>query len=100
MFRILSQDALNAALQAGTIDSTTGGSLDATQLQSLRQAIAMALEFQAFITYENSLDSNGWVNGPDGVRTKGGQRLEFEFSAPIDPGNEDRIGLEAIIAGV
>jgi hypothetical protein len=34
------------------------------------------------------------------VRTKGGQRLEFEFSAPIDPGNEDRIGLEAIIAGV
>jgi peptide/nickel transport system substrate-binding protein len=27
-----------------------------------------------------SLDDNGWVKGPDGVRTKGSQRLEFEFS--------------------
>jgi peptide/nickel transport system substrate-binding protein len=26
------------------------------------------------------LSDNGWVKGPDGVRTKGGQRLEFEFS--------------------
>ncbi len=26
------------------------------------------------------LDDNGWVKGPDGVRTKGGQRLEFEYS--------------------
>jgi peptide/nickel transport system substrate-binding protein len=26
------------------------------------------------------LDDNGWVKGPDGVRTKGNQRLEFELS--------------------
>jgi len=26
------------------------------------------------------LEDNGWVKGPDGVRTKGGQRLEFEYS--------------------
>ncbi|GAC1350854.1 MAG: peptide ABC transporter substrate-binding protein [Ktedonobacteraceae bacterium] len=26
------------------------------------------------------LDDNGWVKGPDGVRAKGGQRLEFEYS--------------------
>jgi peptide/nickel transport system substrate-binding protein len=28
------------------------------------------------------LDDNGWVRGPDGVRTRGGQRLEFEYSIP------------------
>jgi peptide/nickel transport system substrate-binding protein len=27
------------------------------------------------------LDDNGWVKGPDGVRTKGKQRLEFELSS-------------------
>jgi peptide/nickel transport system substrate-binding protein len=104
----------------------------------VRQAIAMALDHQALIKYENSLqqggpeavyqlctdhssfyhpgfdpnapcpifdqaaanqllDDSGWVRGSDGVRTKGGQRLEFEFSAPVNPNNEDRIGLEAII---
>jgi peptide/nickel transport system substrate-binding protein len=26
------------------------------------------------------LEDHGWVKGPDGVRTKGGQRLEFEYS--------------------
>jgi len=26
------------------------------------------------------LDDNGWVKGPDGVRTRDGQRLEFEYS--------------------
>jgi len=26
------------------------------------------------------LDDNGWGRGPDGVRSKGGQRLEFEYS--------------------
>jgi peptide/nickel transport system substrate-binding protein len=30
------------------------------------------------------LDDNGWVKGPDGVRTRNGQRLEFEYSAPFD----------------
>jgi peptide/nickel transport system substrate-binding protein len=38
------------------------------------------------------LDDNGWVKGPDGVRTKGKQRLEFELSsadgAPIRLANE------------
>jgi peptide/nickel transport system substrate-binding protein len=28
------------------------------------------------------LDDNGWVKGADGVRAKGGQRLEFEYSTP------------------
>jgi peptide/nickel transport system substrate-binding protein len=27
------------------------------------------------------LDNNGWVRGPDGVRSKDGQRLEFDFAA-------------------
>src|SRR5579864_8956548 len=30
------------------------------------------------------LDDNGWVRGPDGVRTRGGQRLEFEYSTATD----------------
>ena len=30
------------------------------------------------------LDDNGWVRGPDGVRTRGGQRLEFEYSTYSD----------------
>ena len=29
------------------------------------------------------LDDAGWVRGPDGVRTKGGQRLEFEYSTSV-----------------
>jgi peptide/nickel transport system substrate-binding protein len=29
------------------------------------------------------LDDAGWVRGPDGVRTKDGQRLEFEYSTSI-----------------
>jgi peptide/nickel transport system substrate-binding protein len=41
------------------------------------------------------LDDNGWVKGPDGVRTKGGQRLEFEFSTRT---NVDwRLDVEAIL---
>ncbi|MGZ3625397.1 MAG: ABC transporter substrate-binding protein [Ktedonobacteraceae bacterium] len=28
------------------------------------------------------LDDSGWMRGPDGIRTKDGQRLEFEYSAP------------------
>jgi peptide/nickel transport system substrate-binding protein len=30
------------------------------------------------------LEDNGWVKGPDGVRTKNGQRLEFEYSTAVD----------------
>ncbi|GAC1305247.1 MAG: hypothetical protein NVSMB27_44060 [Ktedonobacteraceae bacterium] len=29
------------------------------------------------------LDDNGWVRGPDGVRSKGNERLEFEFSTSL-----------------
>jgi len=43
------------------------------------------------------LDNNGWVRGPYGVRSKGGQRLEFEYSSPIYPGTADRPNLEAIV---
>jgi ABC-type transport system substrate-binding protein/serine/threonine protein kinase len=170
VFRILSQDALNQGLQAGTIDSITPGSLDRTHMQvyqhlhnyalvttpinavydalyfdfhnqvlashlEVREAIAMAINNQALINYENTLapglaiqqctdhsafyhpgfdpaapcqvfnpaaanqllDDHGWVKGPDGVRTKGGQRLEFEFSAPIGPYFVDYLTQEAII---
>jgi peptide/nickel transport system substrate-binding protein len=43
------------------------------------------------------LDDHGWVRGPDGVRTKGGQRLEFEYSLPINPDNSARLALEPIV---
>jgi ABC-type transport system substrate-binding protein/tRNA A-37 threonylcarbamoyl transferase component Bud32 len=31
------------------------------------------------------LDNNGWVIGADGVRTKGKERLEFEYSTSVTP---------------
>jgi len=44
------------------------------------------------------LDDNGWAKGPDGVRARGGQRLEFEYSTQVtfnkSVGRED---VEAII---
>src|SRR6266566_3509530 len=30
------------------------------------------------------LEDNGWVKGPDGVRVRDGQRLEFEYSTAVD----------------
>jgi peptide/nickel transport system substrate-binding protein len=41
------------------------------------------------------LDDKGWVRGADGVRTKGGQRLEFEYSTTSQ--NSWRPLVEAII---
>ncbi len=44
------------------------------------------------------LDDYGWVKGPDGVRTRGGQRLEFEYSTAATANfNPYRIDTEAII---
>jgi peptide/nickel transport system substrate-binding protein len=40
------------------------------------------------------LEDNGWVKGADGVRARGGQRLEFEYSTAPHP---DRIDGEAIL---
>jgi peptide/nickel transport system substrate-binding protein len=40
------------------------------------------------------LDDNGWVRGADGVRTRGGQRLEFEYSTAS---NGWRPHVEAIV---
>ena len=40
------------------------------------------------------LDDHGWVKGSDGVRTRGGQRLEFEYSTAYNPWRPDT---EAII---
>jgi ABC-type transport system substrate-binding protein/serine/threonine protein kinase len=34
-------------------------------------------------TAKKLLDDNGWAKGPDGVRAKGGQRLEFEYSTNV-----------------
>jgi len=41
------------------------------------------------------LDDHGWVKGADGVRTRGGQRLEFEYSTQA--GNAWRSADEAIL---
>jgi peptide/nickel transport system substrate-binding protein len=41
------------------------------------------------------LDDNGWVKGPDGVRVRGGQRLEFEYSTSTVGGWRD--ATEAIV---
>jgi peptide/nickel transport system substrate-binding protein len=41
------------------------------------------------------LDDNGWLKGPDGIRARGGQRLEFEYSTA---GNAPwRLDVEAIV---
>jgi ABC-type transport system substrate-binding protein/serine/threonine protein kinase len=46
-------------------------------------------------TANKLLDDNGWVKGADGIRTKDGQRLEFEYSAAaFQPW---RLDVEAII---
>ena len=42
------------------------------------------------------LDDKGWVKGPDGVRARGGQRLEFEYSAQLTYRLE-RLDVESII---
>ena len=42
------------------------------------------------------LSDNGWVKGADGVRFRGGQRLEFEYSACTSCGS-GRLASEAII---
>ena len=42
------------------------------------------------------LDDTGWVRGPDGVRTKDGQRLEFEYSTSVTAGPE-RAAVQSII---
>jgi ABC-type transport system substrate-binding protein/serine/threonine protein kinase len=42
------------------------------------------------------LEDNGWVKGPDGVRAKGGQRLEFMYSTNVTF-NPWRIAVETII---
>ncbi len=41
------------------------------------------------------LDDTGWVRGPDGVRARDGQRLEFEYSSQV--GLAERFGVETII---
>lgn len=44
------------------------------------------------------LSDNGWVIGPDGVRSKQGQRLEFEYSTSIDAiAGSPRSDVQAII---
>ncbi len=42
------------------------------------------------------LSDNGWVKGPDGVRTRRGQRLEFEYSTSVS-GQTWRLDAETII---
>jgi peptide/nickel transport system substrate-binding protein len=42
------------------------------------------------------LDDNGWVQGADGVRTKGGERLEFEYSTNAKY-NPWRLATEAVV---
>jgi peptide/nickel transport system substrate-binding protein len=42
------------------------------------------------------LDDNGWVRDSDGVRTKDGQRLEFEYSTSVT-GRGERAAVQSII---
>ena len=42
------------------------------------------------------LDDNGWVKGADGVRTRGGERLEFEYSTNANY-NPWRLATEAVV---
>jgi peptide/nickel transport system substrate-binding protein len=42
------------------------------------------------------LSDNGWVKGPDGVRARDGQRLEFEYSTNVTF-NPQRLDVEPII---
>jgi peptide/nickel transport system substrate-binding protein len=42
------------------------------------------------------LDDAGWVRGPDGVRTRDGQRLEFEYSTSVT-NSPWRAGIQSII---
>jgi peptide/nickel transport system substrate-binding protein len=42
------------------------------------------------------LDDNGWVRGPDGVRVKDGQRLEFEYSTSVTS-RPERAEVQSII---
>src|SRR6266567_2584970 len=44
------------------------------------------------------LEDNGWVKGADGVRARGGQRLEFMYSTcPAECGSPERKDVEAIL---
>jgi peptide/nickel transport system substrate-binding protein len=43
------------------------------------------------------LDDYGWVKGPDGVRSKGGQRLEFEYSTAVSFPPPGRLDGEVIV---
>jgi peptide/nickel transport system substrate-binding protein len=42
------------------------------------------------------LSDNGWVRGPDGVRAKHGQRLEFMYSTSVTV-HQERLDVESII---
>lgn len=42
------------------------------------------------------LNDNGWKQGPDGVRVKGGQRLEFEYSTALSV-QVWRLGIERVL---
>jgi peptide/nickel transport system substrate-binding protein len=50
------------------------------------------------------LDDNGWVKGPDGVRTKGKQRLEFELSTnaivQVRIANEEMVQRDLSVIGI
>ena len=49
-------------------------------------------------TANQLLDNSGWVRGPDGVRSKDGQRLEFEYSTAIYAyANQWRLATETIL---
>ncbi len=48
-------------------------------------------------TANKLLDEYGWVKGSDGVRSKGGERLEFEFSTTASYPPPGRLDSEAIV---
>jgi len=48
-------------------------------------------------TANKLLEDSGWVKGPDGVRTRGGQHLEFEYSTLVSYPPPGRLDSQAIV---
>jgi peptide/nickel transport system substrate-binding protein len=77
-----------------------GGPLCSDEPPAMHPGYDAALSCSMFdpATANQLLDDNGWVRGPDGVRSKDGQRLEFEYSTVIYAFNTQwRLAAEKII---
>jgi peptide/nickel transport system substrate-binding protein len=77
-----------------------GGPLCSDEPPAMHPGYDAALSCAMFdpATANQLLDDSGWVRGPDGVRSKDGQRLEFEYSTLIYSFNTQwRLATEMIL---